>query len=189
MRSWRKTSSRQLMLNILARNSTRPRHHHHRPRTMIAYGQVNIHRCHRLIKRRCQPWPRRTTIVFPTLSHHRHSSLTGVRPTAKMWSAKSIRSNSNSAAPIVALRPGQRQTSAFGTKQQRDETSEEEVSDPYVVTGDNSYQGLTSIITEAGQRRGSDWRQKLKEVYAPTSDDDRFDQVTSTLAFLPFPNH
>ncbi|UJR36708.1 hypothetical protein I4U23_029425 [Adineta vaga] len=71
----------------------------------------------------------------------------------------------------------QRQTSNFGMKQQRDETSEEEVSDPYVITGDNSYGGLTTIINEAGRRRDSDWRQKLKEVYTPTSDDERFDQA------------
>ncbi|CAF4314519.1 unnamed protein product, partial [Adineta steineri] len=68
------------------------------------------------------------------------------------------------------------QTLTFGTKQQRDETSEEEVSDPYVITGDNTYQGLSTIISEAGQRRDSDWRQKLKEVYTPTSDDERYDQ-------------
>ncbi|CAF1179870.1 unnamed protein product [Adineta steineri] len=70
----------------------------------------------------------------------------------------------------------QRQTLTFGTKQQRDETSEEEVSDPYVITGDNTYQGLSTIISEAGPRRDSDWRQKMKEVYTPTSDDERYDQ-------------
>ncbi|CAF4314665.1 unnamed protein product, partial [Adineta steineri] len=67
-------------------------------------------------------------------------------------------------------------TLTFGTKQQRDETSEEEVSDPYVITGDNTYQGLSTIISEAGPRRDSDWRQKMKEVYTPTSDDERYDQ-------------
>lgn len=71
----------------------------------------------------------------------------------------------------------QRQTTNIGTRQERDETSEEEVSDPYIITGDNTYSGLTTIVNEAGQRRNSDWRQKLKEVYTPTSDDERFDQV------------
>jgi hypothetical protein len=72
----------------------------------------------------------------------------------------------------------QRHTSSIDTKQQqRDETSEEDVSDPYVITGNGSYPGLTSIISDAERRRDSDWRNKLKQVYTPTSDDDRFDQV------------
>jgi len=63
-------------------------------------------------------------------------------------------------------------------QQQRDETSEEDVSDPYVVTGDDrTYHGLTTIVNEAGQRRDSDWRNKLKQIYAPSSDEERFDQV------------
>jgi len=78
---------------------------------------------------------------------------------------------------------GQRQTSNIGTKQQRDETSEEDVSDSYVTHGDSSHHGLTTIINEAGQRRDSDWRQKLKEVYTPASDDDRFDQVKKRFDF------
>lgn len=45
----------------------------------------------------------------------------------------------------------------------------------------SSYQDLTRIINEASQRsstvRTSDWRNKLKETYTPTSDDDHFDQV------------
>ena len=69
-------------------------------------------------------------------------------------------------------------TFTIGTKQQqRDETSEEEVSDLYAGTGDRTYQGLTTIINEAGQPRSTDWRSKLKQVYTPTSDDDRYDQV------------
>lgn len=72
----------------------------------------------------------------------------------------------------------QRQISTIGTHQQRDETSEEDVSDHYVTTGsDRPYQGLTTIINEAGQQRDSDWRSKMKQVYTPTSDDERFDQV------------
>jgi hypothetical protein len=70
----------------------------------------------------------------------------------------------------------QRQISSIGTKQ-RDETSEEDVSDAYGTTGDGSYRGLSTIISEAGQRRDSGWRDKLKQVYTPSSDDDRFDQV------------
>ena len=84
----------------------------------------------------------------------------------------------------------QRQASMVGARQQqqqRDETSEEEVSDPYVITGDSSYHGLTTIVNEAGQRRDSDWRQKLKAVYTPTSDDERFDQVTKNDPFLSLP--
>jgi hypothetical protein len=77
-----------------------------------------------------------------------------------------------------------RQTSSIGTKQQRDETSEEDVSDPYVTTGAGSYQGLTSIVNEAGRRRDSDWRNKLKQAYTPSSDDDRFDQVKKNVLFI-----
>lgn len=84
----------------------------------------------------------------------------------------------------------QHPTSTIGIKQQqqrRDETSEEETSDPYAVTGDRTYQGLTTIINEAGQQRSADWRNKLKQVYTPTSDDDRYDQVkqNSLLLFSP----
>jgi hypothetical protein len=79
--------------------------------------------------------------------------------------------------------PNQRQAAFIDTKHQRDETSEEDVSDPYVTTGDGSYHGLSSIINEAGQRRDSDWRNKLKQVYAPTSDDDRFDQVKKNVFY------
>jgi hypothetical protein len=71
----------------------------------------------------------------------------------------------------------QRQTLFLDTKHQHDETSEEDVSDPYVTTGDGTYRGSTTIISDAGQKRDSDWRNKLKQTYAPTSDDDRFDQV------------
>lgn len=77
----------------------------------------------------------------------------------------------------------QRQTLSIGTKQQRDETSEEDISDSYAVTGGTSYTGLTTIINEAGRRRDSDWRNKLKEVYTPTSDDDRYDQVKKKYGF------
>ncbi len=77
----------------------------------------------------------------------------------------------------------QRRTSSIGTRYPRDETSEEDVSDPYVTTGDRTYHGLTTIIDEAGRRRDSDWRNKLKQTYSPTSDDDRFDQVKSTVFF------
>jgi hypothetical protein len=66
-----------------------------------------------------------------------------------------------------------RQAPTIDTKQQRDETSEEEVSDPYAITGGGTYHGLTTIISEAGPRRDSDWRNKLKQVYAPTYDDDQ----------------
>lgn len=80
----------------------------------------------------------------------------------------------------------QRQTFNIGTKQQRDETSEEDVSDSYAITGGGStggsYGGLTTIINEAGRRRDSDWRSKLKEVYTPTSDDDRYDQVRKNVS-------
>lgn len=71
----------------------------------------------------------------------------------------------------------QHPTSTFTSKQHRDETSEEDVSDSYAITGDRTYQGLTTIINEAGRQRSSDWRNKLKQTYAPTSDDDRYDQV------------
>ena len=72
----------------------------------------------------------------------------------------------------------QRQTATISTKQQRDETSEEDVSDSYAITGgDGTYHGLTTIVNEAGQRRDSDWRSKMKQIYTPSSDDDRFDQV------------
>jgi hypothetical protein len=74
-----------------------------------------------------------------------------------------------------------RQVSTISTKQQRDETSEEDVSDPYVTAGGGAYQGLTTIVSEAGRRRDSDWRNKLKQVYTPTSDDDRFDQVKKNM--------
>jgi hypothetical protein len=77
------------------------------------------------------------------------------------------------------LPSSQRHTSTIGTKHQ-DETSEEEVTDPYVTTG-GAYQGLSTIVNEAGRRssnhQNSDWRTKMKQTYAPTSDDDRFDQV------------
>ena len=75
----------------------------------------------------------------------------------------------------------QRPTSTITTKQQRDETSEEDVSDAYTRAGDGTYHGLTTIINEAGRRPSSDWRSKLKQVYAPTSDDDRYDQVKKNL--------
>ena len=77
----------------------------------------------------------------------------------------------------------QRQTSTIDTRHQhRDETSEEDVSDPYVTTG-GSYHGLSTIVDEAGRRRDSDWRKKLSEVYTSTTDDDRFDQVQKKVFF------
>lgn len=66
-------------------------------------------------------------------------------------------------------------------QQQRDEASEEDASDSYAVTGDDrTYQGLTTIINEAGQRRDSNWRKRLTELHRTSSDEDRFDQVKST---------
>ncbi|CAF1094059.1 unnamed protein product [Rotaria sordida] len=47
----------------------------------------------------------------------------------------------------------------------RHETSEDDLGDSYITTTQ------TSPI-----RRDSDWRNKLREIYAPTSDDDRYDQ-------------
>jgi hypothetical protein len=62
---------------------------------------------------------------------------------------------------------------------QREDTSEEEISD--------GYQGLSRIINEAGRkpftptststvREQSDWRTKLKQIHTPTSEEDRFEQ-------------
>lgn len=71
----------------------------------------------------------------------------------------------------------QYQRSTIGTRQKRFDSSEEDSSDPYVITGDRTYEGLTTIVSEAGRTRDSDWRSKLKQIYSATSDDDQYDQV------------
>ena len=85
----------------------------------------------------------------------------------------------------------QRQSSPFGV-QRREGSSEDDMSDAYGRQGDNSYSGLTAIITEAGQRRSSatrdpDWRTKLKQVYSATADEDQFEQVNSNVDNAPPP--
>ncbi|CAF4150987.1 unnamed protein product, partial [Rotaria sp. Silwood2] len=75
----------------------------------------------------------------------------------------------------------QYQTSIIGTQQQRHVSSEDDMSDPYVTTGDRTYHGLTTIVNEAGQKRDSNWRNKLKQIYTPTSDDDQFDQFGKSI--------
>ncbi|CAM2717941.1 unnamed protein product [Rotaria socialis] len=76
---------------------------------------------------------------------------------------------------------GQNQRFAINTQQQQQRQQrglfEDDMSDAYVTTGDRTYQGLTTIVDQAGQRRDSDWRSKMKQIYAPTSDDDQFDQL------------
>ncbi|CAF1395956.1 unnamed protein product [Rotaria sp. Silwood1] len=51
------------------------------------------------------------------------------------------------------------------TPKVREETSEEDLTDNYITTNQTS-----------PSRRDSDWRNRLRQIYAPTSDDDRFDQ-------------
>ncbi|CAF0807335.1 unnamed protein product [Rotaria sp. Silwood1] len=79
------------------------------------------------------------------------------------------------------LPSNQYQTSVISTQQQRYASSEDDMSDPYVTTGDRTYHGLTTIINEAGQKRDSNWRNKLKQIYTPTSDDDQFDQFGKSI--------
>ncbi|CAF3643377.1 unnamed protein product [Rotaria sordida] len=75
----------------------------------------------------------------------------------------------------------QYQTSIISPQQQRHELSEDDISDQYGTTGDRSYYDLSTIITEAGQKRDSDWRSKLKQIYTATSDDDQFDQFGKSI--------
>ena len=86
----------------------------------------------------------------------------------------------------------QRQISFIDTKQQRTESSEGNSSDSYVIIGDNSYHDLTRVVNEAGERRNSGWRDKLKQMYSTTYNDvdgdDRFDQVTKIFCSLIFHN-
>ncbi|CAF5087258.1 unnamed protein product, partial [Rotaria magnacalcarata] len=78
---------------------------------------------------------------------------------------------------------GQNQRFTINTQQQQQQRGlfEDDMSDAYVTTGDHTYQGLTTIVDQTGQRRDSDWRSKMKQIYAPTSDDDQFDQLGKSI--------
>ena len=66
------------------------------------------------------------------------------------------------------------------TKQQKQQEKEDFIQEEYVVQIETPKQRENTYITSdqnSSNRRGSDWRNKLKEVYGSNSDDDRFDQV------------